>query len=321
MLPLLPMPRPVGRPDPDADALRCRPGVEYHELGVREILNRNKSPMLPFDWTINPYRGCEFGCPYCYARSTHSFFKSNTFKRQNGDTDWQDFESKIYVKQGAALSLRRRLKKSDLRGQRIAIGTATDPYQPAEHHYQITRSLLEVLRDFPGLNLAITTKSPMIARDLDLLTELDHEQAISVNVSMTSVNPLLARRLEPKAPDPRARLRTIEKLAAEGIHVNVFVMPILPGINDSDAHLQPLFEAARDAGAADVIGAPLFLDNVSRQQFLPWLADEFPELARRYRTLYAWRDRLQGPDKEVVMAAFRRLRLQYGFPRGHAARG
>ena len=168
-LPLFPMLPAAGRPAPDAEALRRRAGVDYFDLLVREILNKSESSLLPFDWTINPYRGCEFGCVYCYARSTHGFFES---------TSPDDFESRIFVKRNAAERLTQRLRKRDLRGQAIAIGTATDPYQPAEKHFGVTRSLLEVFTGVEGLNLSLTTKSPLILKDLDLLAELDRRHAI-----------------------------------------------------------------------------------------------------------------------------------------------
>jgi DNA repair photolyase len=312
VLPLMPG-RIVGRPDPDAQALRCRSGVEYHEISTREALNRCTSTRMPFDWTLNPYRGCEFGCTYCYARYTHRFFDL---------VQWQDFETKIFVKKDAPRALRRQLRRRDLRGQAIAIGTATDPYQPAEHHYGITRSLLEVFREVEGLKLEITTKSPLIARDLDLLAELDQRHVVSVNMTITTVDPTLARRIEQHAPDPRARIRTVEKLAQEGIATTIFCMPLMPGINDGEASLRPLMEAARDAGAVDVGAAPLFLrGNSTRSRFLPWLAEEFPHLARRYRALYSWRDHLREPEKELLLAAYRRLKLEFGFPRALPGRG
>jgi DNA repair photolyase len=312
VLPLLP-PRVVGRPDPDADALRCRSGVEYHEISTREALNRCTSVKMPFDWTLNPYRGCEFGCTYCYARYTHRFFDL---------PDWQDFETKIFVKKDAPRALRRQLRRRDLRGRTVAIGTATDPYQPAEHHYRVTRSLLEVFREAEGLKLEITTKSPLIARDLDLLAELDQRHVVSVNMTLTTVDPHLARRIERHAPDARARLRTVEKLTAEGIATTLFCMPLMPGINDGEDRLRPLMEAARDVGAVNVAAAPLFLRGHStRSRFLPWVAEEFPHLARRYRALYSWRDYLRDEDQEIVLAAYRRLKLEYGFPKAVPGRG
>ena len=252
----------LGRPDPDAEAVRKRAGVEYFELGIRDILNRCDSPRMPFAWTINPYRGCEFACTYCYARYTHGFF----------DLDrWQDFETKIFVKQGAAAALEKRLRKAALHGEAIAIGTATDPYQPAEHHNGVTRSLLEVFARVEGLQISITTKSPLILRDLDLLTDLDRRHAITVHMTVTTADSEFARRMEQHAPDPRARLRTIEKLSAAGIATRVNCMPVLPGINDGEASLRPLMEAVRSAGAFDISASALFLRGAAKARFMPWL--------------------------------------------------
>ena len=309
-LPLFPMLPAAGRPAADAEALRRRAGVEYFDLLVREILNKSEARILPFDWTINPYRGCEFGCVYCYARSTHSFFES---------TSPDDFESRIFVKRNAAEKLAHRLRKSDLRGQTIAIGTATDPYQPAERHFGVTRSLLEVFTGVEGLNLSITTKSPLILKDLDLLAELDRRHAIEIHLSITTLDRELARKLDPAAPDPQARLRAVERLAEAGIAVTVNCMPVMPGINDSEAELAPLFEAALAAGAIDVQPQALSLKPASRVKFFPWLKAEFPHLLGMYQRLYAQNDYLEGSAKDQLLVNFRRLRLQHGLPRAQAA--
>ena len=267
--------------------------------------------LLPFDWTINPYRGCEFGCVYCYARSTHGFFES---------TSPDDFESRIFVKRNAAERLTQRLRKRDLRGQTIAIGTATDPYQPAEKHFGVTRSLLEVFSGVEGLNLSLTTKSPLILKDLDLLAELDRRHAIEIHMSITTLDRELARKLDPAAPDPQARLRAVERLAEAGIAVTVNCMPVMPGINDSEYELEPLFEAAAAAGAVDVHQQALSLKPASRAKFFPWLKAEFPHLLGMYQRLYARSDYLEGSAKDQLLANFRRLRVQYGFPHAQAAR-
>ncbi len=310
-LPLFPMLPAAGRPAPDAEALRRRAGVDYFDLLVREILNKSESTLLPFDWTINPYRGCEFGCVYCYARSTHGFFES---------TSPDDFESRIFVKRNAAERLTQRLRKRDLRGQTIAIGTATDPYQPAEKHFGVTRSLLEVFSGVEGLHLSITTKSPLILKDLDLLAELDRRHAIEIHLSITTLDRELAKKLDPAAPDPQARLRAVERLAEAGIAVTVNCMPVMPGINDSEYELEPLFEAAAAAGAVDVHQQALSLKPASRAKFFPWLKVEFPHLLGMYQRLYARSDYLEGSAKEQLLTNFRRLRVQFGFPRAQAAR-
>ncbi len=311
-LTLFPDAKPVGRPDPDAAAIRHNAGVEYFQIDTREILNRSGGGPLPFARTINPYRGCEFGCAFCYARYTHGFF----------DLDrWQDFERKIYVKRNAAESLRRTLRKSDLSGQPIAIGTVTDPYQPAEKHYGVTRSILETFEKASGLDISITTRSPLILRDLELLARLDARNTVTVNVSVSSLDAVTARRIEPRAPEPEARLRTVRALAAESIATQIFCMPIMPGINSTETQLRPIFEAAVEHEAQDVVGAPLFLRAAARKRFWPWLEQEFPKLVHRYQALYGSHDYLGGSQKERLMAPFEALRLAYGFPRRIAGRG
>jgi DNA repair photolyase len=310
-LPLFPPGPPAGRPDPDAEAVRQRAGVEYFELSVRGILNRCPNPRLPFSWTINPYRGCEIGCTYCYARYTHGFFD---FHR------WQDFEEKIFIKRRAAEALERKLRRTDLTGQPIAIGTATDPYQPAERHFGVTRSLLEVFQQVEGLEISITTKSPLILRDMDLLTALDRQHSMTLQVSITTLDPALAKSLEPHAPSPSARLKTIRRLADEGLATSVFCMPLMPGINDGISVLQPLLTAAREAGAFEIVAEPLFLRPAARARFFPWLRDEFPELCPLYERLYRRRDYLRATDRDELLRRFRRLRLESGFPRARPGR-
>ncbi len=311
-LPLFPIPPVLGRPDPDAEAVRANADVEYRELAIRGLLNRCTSPRLPFSWTINPYRGCEFACTYCYARYTHGYFDLHR---------WEDFEQKIFVKQDASEALERQLRRAAFQGQPIAIGTATDPYQPAERHFRVTRSLLAVFQRVEGLEISITTKSPLILRDLDLLAELDRRHSISINISITTVDAALARRLEPRAPTPAARLRTVAKLALQGLTVSVYVMPVLPEINDDRDKLLPLFEQAVEAGAQDLVAAPLFLRPAARQRFLPWLRSEIPSLSDRYRRLYGRRDYLNQRERDRLLAPFRRLRIEFGLPRPFPGRG
>ena len=312
LLPLFPHLNPIGRPDPTADIARENADVEYRPLSVGKILNRCLNPRLPFQWTINPYRGGEFGCTYCYARYTHSFFDFRS---------WQDFERRIFFKRKAADSLKRELRRRDLRTQPIAIGTATDPYQPAEHHFEITRSILEVLTQVEGLELSITTKSPLILRDLDLLTRLDRAHSITAQITITTLDPGLSRRLEQRAPSPQARLRAVRSLTAAGISTIVYCMPLMPQINDGEDTLSPLFAAARDAGASDVVASALFLRSSARDRFLPWLRSEFPALEPVYRKLYGRRDYLPTAHRDELLATFRHLRLVHGFPRRQPGQG
>lgn len=302
----IPFPQPsLGGAETATESLGCNGDVEYLDMPVREILTRNRGSRMPWQWSINPYRGCEFACTYCYARYTHDYLGLNQRR---------DFERRIFVKSGGREALERKLRRASLHGQSIAIGTITDPYQPAERRHGVTRSLLEALRGAAGLDLSISTKSPLILRDLPLLAELDRRHTVTVNITVTTADPELARRIEPQAPDPRARLRTISRLAGEGIATRLYCMPILPRITDRTPILAPLLDAAREAGAFDVVGSPLFLRTAARLRFWPWLRSEFPDLVPIYRRLYARRSHLRKRQRDDVMTDFRRLRLRLGFP-------
>ena len=212
--------------------------VEFFTLPVRSLLNRCDVPRMPFSWTINPYRGCEFACKYCYARYTHEFMELR---------DGVDFERKIYVKQHAAWMLRRDLKKVKP-GEEIAIGTATDPYQPGERRYGVTRAVLEELALHHGLELGIVTKSNLVLRDLDVLREISRHNQLFVNLTITTLNTELARILEPRAPRPDLRLDAMRKLNEGGVAAGVICAPVLPGITDSPRDLENLVRAVAQAG-------------------------------------------------------------------------
>src|SRR6185312_7885908 len=197
--------------------------VEFFSLPVRSILNRCDSRRsLPFTWTINPYRGCEFACKYCYARYTHEFMEIR---------DASEFEHKIFVKEEAAWLLRRDLKKVR-RGEEIAIGTATDPYQPAERRHRVTRSILEELSRHSGLEIGIVTKSNLVLRDIDVLQQIARQNTIGVHVTVTTIDPDLARITEPRAPRPDLRLDAVRRLNEAGVSAGVICAPVLPGITD-----------------------------------------------------------------------------------------
>ncbi|MDE3169029.1 MAG: radical SAM protein, partial [Acidobacteriota bacterium] len=212
---------------------------------------------MPFRWTINPYRGCEFGCRYCYARYTHEYM----------ELDGAEFESKIYVKQNAPALIERELGDEKIWGEHIALGTATDPYQPAEREFRATRSILEKMAEREGLSVSITTKSDQVAKDIDLLQRISERSSITVNVTVTTVRTRLARLLEPRAPRPDLRLAAVRKLRDAGILAGVFVMPILPGLTDSEADMEKLASAAREAGAQWLGASVLFLMPSSWKPF------------------------------------------------------
>jgi DNA repair photolyase len=255
---------------PLADAKR---GTEYFLLPVRSILNRCDSERVPFSWTVNPYRGCEFGCQYCYARYTHEYM----------ELDSADFEKKIYVKQDCGPLAGRDLAMEKVQGEHIAIGTATDPYQPAEREYGATRAILEQMTRRKGLSVSITTKSNQVVRDLDLFLRIAEYSTLQVNLSITTLRRRLARMLEPRAPRPDLRLEAVRQLRNAGIAAGVLAMPVLPGLTDSEADLDALARAARDAGAQWFAASVVFLMPSAQKQFLPFLEAKFPKLTRRYR--------------------------------------
>lgn len=285
--------------------LRPAAQVEYRPWFAQAVLNENPNKSLPFYWSINPYRGCEFGCGYCFARYTHHFLD-----HRGPD----DFERRIYVKLGAGEVLRETLRPGMLKGRPVAIGTATDPYQPAEHHFGITRSILQTLGDSPDLELSITTKSPLVLRDLDLLVPLARRRPVQVNISMTTLNLSLSRIVEGRAPSPRRRLDTIRRLTQAGISTAIFVMPILPGITDHPEDLRRLLQLAREAGAREAHGGFLHLEAPTRAKFLPILRRHFPHLLEMYRRYYAAGRLAPREVRRQAQQRFHELRARAGFP-------
>lgn len=271
----------IARLAAEAEEIDFRNQVEYRELPCRTLLSRCQSSRVPLDYNLNPYRGCEFACTYCYARYTHEFMEFE---------DWLDFERKIFVKQGAREALVRDLRRLDLRGKLIAIGTATDPYQPAERRYGLTRSLLEVFAGRRGLDLSITTKSDLVVRDLDLLQRIAAHNDLQVNVTITTPHHELSRRTEPRAPRPDKRLAAVKALREGGIRAGVFLMPILPRITDSLEDLELLVRLAKEADAQFLSSQVLFLRSCSRKRFFPFIEERFPELLPYYRRMYGGRE-------------------------------
>jgi len=293
----------IARMAAESPRRRERAEVEYFALPARSTLNREASGRMPFAWTINPYRGCEFGCHYCYARYTHEFMEM---------WDGRDFERKIYAKENAPELLRAELRAARDRGLPIALGTATDPYQPAEKQFEITRRMLEVFAEFRGLEFSITTKSILILRDLDLLRGISARHRFSVHMTVTTTDERLARLLEPKAPPPAKRLEAVRVLSEAGVRVGVNLMPILPGLTDSPGTLEAVARAAAQAGATSLYGNLLFLMPSAMKQFMPFLEREFPRLVKRYRKLYARTAYLNGEYKQEISNLVSTLRTRYG---------
>src|SRR6266702_3426571 len=212
----------------EGESVRVGHDVEYFTLEAKSILNRCTAARMPFTWTINPYRGCEFACKYCYARYTHEFMEMR---------DNIEFERKIYIKQNVGWLLRHDLKKVKP-NEEIAIGTATDPYQPAEKRYEMTRSILEEFAQHRGLNISFVTESDLILRDIDILQKIAEHNTVFVNITITTMNVQLARILEPRAPRPDLRMKAVRELNEAGIHAGVICAPVLPGITDTAQSLE-----------------------------------------------------------------------------------
>ncbi len=290
----------IARLASESSTLEAKSRVEYFEIQTRSLLNRTK-PGMPFTWTVNPYRGCEFGCKYCYARYTHEFM----------DLEVNAFEDQIYAKANVVEILKRELRKTP-EHEAIAIGTATDPYQPAERRYGLTRSILAVLAKERGRTVSVTTKSDLIVRDLDLLQKLREHNTVNVNMTVTTLDTKLARLLEPRAPRPDLRLKAVSELAAAGISVGVFPNPILPLITDSEASLAALAKAAKDAGASYFGGGVLFLMPCAQKVFFPFLAQHYPHLSRRYEERYRKNAYLKGEYRETIRDRIHAIREKYG---------
>jgi len=285
------------------DTVDERRGVEYHQLRSKELVNKFNGRPMPFGWTVNPFRGCEMACRYCFARYTHGFL---------GLDDRTAFERTIYVKDADRDRLVTELRRARRSGQIVAIGTATDPYQPAEGRFEVTRRVLEAARAVPGLHLSITTKSTLVSRDTDLLREISAASQVTVNLSITTVDAALARRLEPRAPRPDLRLRAMRELADGGVAARLFIMPILPLLTDGEDNLRALLQGAHDAGAIGAESNVLFLRPGTREIFLEFLAVDFPRLLPEYARLYQGSAYAPADYVREIEARVRRLADEVG---------
>jgi DNA repair photolyase len=284
---------------------------------TKTIINKVQSPDVGFDWTINPYRGCEHGCIYCYARPGHETL---------GWSLGLDFETKIMAKHDAAVLLRRELADKSWKAENIIMSGVTDPYQPIEAKLRITRSVMEVLADCRQ-PVSIITKNKLVLRDLDLLQELHAHRAAGVSISVTSLDKDLARRMEPRASAPADRLKAVETLAAHGIPVTVMTAPIIPGLNEQE--IPALLKAAKEAGAVSAAYVMLRLPYQIKDLFLEWVKREFPERAARIESgirdvrggeLYDARPGIrmkgEGPRAEQIRATFKLFKRKYGLEGG-----
>ncbi len=250
------------------------PQVEWVEIQVKSVLNRVKG--MPFEWSINPYRGCRHGCSFCYARVTHWYMD------QDGVNDWS---SKIFVKLNAPEVLRHELARPEWTREGVAVGTATDPYQPAEGAYRLTRRILEALRDY-RTPISLITRSPMVVRDIDVLQQLSKVAGASVCFSLITMDPDLSRELEPSVAPPLKRLEALRKLTQAGIRTTVNLAPVLPGITDNERNLEGVIRAAKEHGASQLWTNALHLGPVVRESFFQYLEQKRPYLIPEYERLY-----------------------------------
>ena len=298
---------------PDTDfpepglATECRPET------AKSIIARNRSPDVPFEQSINPYRGCEHGCIYCFARPTHAYLDLSP---------GLDFETRLTRKTNAAERLEAELRKPGYRPSPIALGTNTDPYQPVEKRYRVTREILEVLQHFRH-PATITTKGSLILRDIDLLAEMARDRLVSVAISVTTLDRDLKRALEPRTPEGDARLKTMETLAAAGIPVSLLFAPVIPALNDSE--METILERAAEAGARDAAWILLRLPLEVAPMFHDWLETHYPLKTQRVESavrsarggkLYdaAWGRRMTGagPIAEVIGRRFSNALRRHG---------
>jgi DNA repair photolyase len=265
-------------------------GIEFIEAEAKTIINHVPGNYLPFNWTINPYRGCSHSCSYCFARVTHTYMDMNAGR---------DFERKIVVKVNAPDLLPKELRAKRWKGEHIAMGTATDPYQRAEGRYKLMPRIIETLTEFRN-PFSILTKGTLILRDLDLLADAAEKMEVSTALSIGTLDEDVWAKSEPGTPSPRARLDAVAKLNAAGIPCGVMVAPILPGISDSPEQIKEVVTAAIDAGATHVSPILLHLRPVVKDVYMEWLEHTYPDLVPRYKQMYARSAYASSGDKRAL---------------------
>ncbi len=281
--------------------------TEYRPLASRSILNKTTSNRgLPFTHAINPYRGCEFACRYCYARYTHGFLELAP----------EDFERKIYFKQNGAWLLEQELERLKA-GTEISIGTATDPYQPLERKLAITRSLLEVFARHSGFRLGIVTKSTLVERDIDLLKQIAQSNRLTIHLTVTTMDAKLARKLEPRAPRPDLRIRAVVRLRQEGLRAGVMCSPLMPGITDSRRSISEVARAAAAADASFFTAGALFLKPCSLPTFLASIREHFPSLLASYEQRYSRSAFVSAEYRRHVTDLVESVRCEYKLGQRH----
>lgn len=320
LFPILPS-QPVGMARLAAQATHADDGhlITFRAMRARSLLNRSVSKrQLSLEWSINPYRGCEFGCKYCYARYTHEFLQPEQVaevpigRYDAPEQPWaKAFEREIYLKENAAWLLEQELRKIDPR-EEIAIGTATDPYQPIERRVGLTRSILEVFSRYSGYRIGLITKSNLVVRDLDLLQRIASQNTLVLHLTITTTDAALTRKLEPRAPRPDLRFAALQQLRQAGLRAGVLCSPLLPGINDDEVSLDRVAQAAARAGASFLAGFPLFLKSCSRPTWLSFVREHFPHLTGEYDRRFATADFADGSYRRQMTEVMRRACKRYG---------
>ena len=296
LLPLSGLVRSVSTPDFS--------GITFHEVTAKSVLNKVPAgSRMPFEWTVNPYRGCSHACVYCFARKSHSYLEFDSGR---------DFDSQVVVKINAPEVLAKELAKPSWEHHPVALGTNTDPYQRAEGRYQLMPGIIRVLAD-SGTPFSILTKGTLLARDIPLLKQAATQVPVGIGISLAMTDEKLSECIEPGTPGPRARLKLISRIREAGLGCDVMAMPILPWLSDSDEALDSLFAALAAAGATGVTGGALYLKPGTREWFMAWLAEHHPALVGRYRKLYGQGSYASKEYRTWLGERLSHFKARYGF--------
>ncbi len=277
-------------------------GMRFHEVEARSALNRVPGRSLPFNWTVNPYRGCSHACTYCFARPTHRYLDLNAR---------EDFEREIVVKVNVPERLRAELRRPSWKGEAVALGTNTDPYQWVEGRYGLTRAIWEVLLEARN-PATVLTKSPLLLRDIDLFKKLVDAAGFAASLSIPTIDERAWRASEPRTPHPRKRIEAVAELNRAGVPAHVLIAPLMPGINDSPKQVEEILALCGEAGATTVGGLGLHLKGEVREIFLDWLRGYRPDLLDRYERLYAGGAFLPRQERDRLAGLIKRGRRRAG---------
>ncbi len=281
-------------------------GITFEEIECKTIINKTVAPGMAFSYSINPYRGCQHACVYCFARGTHEYL---------GYDSGRDFESRIVVKTNAAECLRRELARPSWKRELIVLGTACDPYQQAELKYGITRKLLEVMVDF-AQPVHMLTKSPAVVRDLDIWRRLTEVTDAEIAFSIPTLDEKIWKKMEPGTARPEKRFEVVRTISDAGVRCGVMLAPIIPGLTDDERHIEEIVVAAKEHGASFVAPNVLFLKPGTKEWFMPTLREAYPHLAGKYERYYRGPYAPKDYTREVI-ALVNKVKARHGFGEGH----